>query len=88
MRLKGKPMNDSHDAHSFCESVTASSISPWCVRRLTPIGRKLSGGIDTDSLCGRVKAPHGWDLESRVVLSHPSMCPRCKAELERQADAN
>lgn len=64
--------------YSFCESVTASSISPWCIRELDPaIGRKCGGGIDSDSLCGRVKAQHGWDLEVRVHAFHPSACPKC-----------
>lgn len=53
---------------SFCESVTASSISPWHLRKLTKVGRKLGGGIDTPSLCERVK--QGWDLEVEITEFH------------------
>ncbi len=52
---------------SFCESSLASSMSPWHIRALTDAGLKLHGGIDTSSLCGRVKSMStgfgGWDLE-------------------------
>ena len=54
---------------SFCESVLASSRSTWHIRRLTDVGRRLTGGIDTPSLCGRVKPQGlngfgGWDLQT------------------------
>jgi hypothetical protein len=52
--------------YSFCESVTASSSSPWHIRRLTDVGRKLGGDIDTGSLCGLVKAHYGWDLSADI----------------------
>lgn len=48
--------------YSLCESVTASSISPWCIRPLTETGKHLTGGVDTPSLCGRVREHYGWDL--------------------------
>lgn len=51
--------------YSFCESVVAGPLSPWHIRELTDNGKKLGGGIDTGSLCGRVRA--GWDLERDVV---------------------
>lgn len=64
--------------YSYCESVTASGSSPWHIRRLTDAGRKTGGGIDTDSLCGRVKAPYGWDLERAVHRAHYEfVCPTC-----------
>lgn len=69
------------DDYSFCEAVTASSISPWCVRKLTSARQKLGGGVDTSSLCGRVRAGMGWDLAVAVSLDHPSLCPKCKAIL-------
>lgn len=81
---KGKIVNETY---SFCESVTATNISPWCVRRVTDNRIKASGGIDSDALCRRVKAPYGWDIPGvKVTLTHPSICPKCKAILERQTD--
>ncbi len=66
--------------YSFCESVTATGSSPWCIRILTDQGRKLGGGIDTPSLCGRVQPPpksNGWDIGVRFSDHHPLACPRC-----------
>lgn len=63
--------------YSFCESVTATSISPWCIRPLTTEGRKPGGGVDTPSLCGRVKEKMGWDLEIPFGVNHPKACPGC-----------
>ncbi len=66
--------------YSFCESVTATSRSPWCIRVLTEQGQKLGGGVDTPSLCGRVQPPpkgNGWDLPVVFTVHHPSACPKC-----------
>ncbi len=73
------------DKHSFCESVTATGISPWCIRPLTDQGRKLSGGVDTASLCGRVQPPHGWDIGLPVSLTHWKICEKCRTEYDKQA---
>ena len=54
--------------YSFCESISAGPQSPWHLRELTSVGRKLGGGIDTSSLCGRVKK--GWDLEVEITAFH------------------
>ena len=67
--------------YSFCESVTATGISPWCIRELTANGRKLGGRIDSDSLCGRVKATWGWDIPVDAFPSHPMACAKCAALL-------
>ena len=69
--------------YSFCESVTATSISPWCIRPLTEQGKRLSGGIDTPSLCGRVKERMGWDLQTPVNLGDPRACRECKKVLSK-----
>ena len=65
--------------HSICESVHASSRSPWHIRPNTgPL--KLGGGIDTPSLCGLVKS--GWDIGPPAVedVAHADfMCPACVA---------
>ena len=68
--------------YSFCESVHAGNLSPWHLRRLTDQGMKLPGGIDTSSLCGRVKSPYGWDLNVPVSLTHPSACKECLRKLK------
>lgn len=70
--------------YGYCESVTATSISPWCIRVLTTKGRKLGGGIDTASLCGRVKPHQGWDLSVKVDPGKQpvGVCPRCAKALQ------
>lgn len=66
--------------YSFCESVHASSISPWHLRKLTEVGQKLGGGVDTPSLCGRVKERQGWDLDVEITEHHLGhACPTCVA---------
>ena len=45
--------------YSFCESVHATPYSKWHIRKLTNVGKKLGGGADTKSLCGR---DVNWDL--------------------------
>lgn len=73
--------------YSFCESVHASGRSKWHIRRLTEKGRKLSGGIDTKSLCGGVSA--GWDLSipiedlARLVRVN-GVCLQCLNEYRCQ----
>jgi hypothetical protein len=67
---------------SFCESVSATSRSRWHLRRLTTVGPWTGGGIDTPSLCGRVKVGLGWDLEVPVTLMRVAEeCPDCRAKL-------
>jgi len=66
------------DRYSFCESVTATGSSLWCIRPLTDVGRKCGGGVDTASLCGRVRVRSGWDIAEPVTLSHVMLCSECK----------
>ena len=70
---------------SFCESVHAGPLSLWHLRKLTEVGKKLGGGIDTPSLCGRVK--RGWDLEVDINEFHiaNNTCPDCRAEYRKQS---
>lgn len=72
----GKMMNPTL---SFCESIYATTSSLWHIRILTEKGCKLNGGIDTESLCGKVRIGRGWDLRvrARVTLNHPSVCKEC-----------
>ena len=68
------------DEYSFCESVYASAISPWCIRPLTEAGRKVGGGVDTGSLCGRVKCRQGWDINVPVAsFERNNACKKCVA---------
>ena len=62
---------------SFCESVSAGPRSLWHIRLLSGAGRKLGGGIDTVSLCGRVK--NGWDLDVDLTDFHlaKNTCKDC-----------
>lgn len=72
--------------YSFCERVWAGPSSPWHIRRLSSAGRKLGGGIDTRSLCGRIVPPEGkgWDLDVEITSHHLThSCKACVAEYER-----
>ena len=69
--------------YSFCESVWATSISPWCIRELTSAGKKLGGGIDTPSLCGRCERSMGWDLAPNAARA-AIVCPSCLSIYHRE----
>lgn len=66
--------------YSFCESVHASGSSPWHIRELVK-DQKFGGGIDSVSLCGRVK--DGWDLRVQIApeyFARGCVCKDCAAE--------
>lgn len=67
---------------SFCESVWSSGLGTWCIRQTSAAGLKHGGGIDTPSLCGRVPARNGWDLEVRIT-EHNLGQNACKACVEK-----
>lgn len=71
---------------TLCEPVWASGHGLWCIRKTTEVGPKLGGGIDTASLCGRVPAHKGWDLNVRLTEHHltHNTCKKC-LELYREA---
>jgi hypothetical protein len=71
--------------YSFCESVHASGRSPWHIRALTTKGKRLGGGVDTTSLCGLVKPPAGWDLETDFTESWTGVCKNCVAAYKQGA---
>ena len=64
------------EKYSFCESAHAGPFSKWHIRKLTKIGRKLGGGADTPSLCGRKVS---WDLNVELTDFHlkNNGCPKC-----------
>lgn len=76
--------NPTGQAYAFCESVAATSHSPWHIRRLDDAGKKLGGGITSSSLCALVT--RGWDLEVDINPFHldKQTCKRCKALYEEQ----
>lgn len=62
--------------YSFCESVTATTSSPWHLRELDGQGPRYTGGITTSSLCGLVT--RGWDLKVAITEHHLGhSCKRC-----------
>lgn len=69
--------------HAFCQKSFAALPMVWCIRELTHTGLHLGGDIDTDSLCGKVKAPQGLDVVMRITedrLRHtPIICKQCLA---------
>ena len=78
IRLEYGP--DEKPEYAFCESVHAGPLAPWHIRKLSDTGLKLRGGIDTPSLCGRVRpfgdesgehrGTGGWDLRVRILPRH------------------
>jgi len=56
---------------SFCEAATAGPLSPWHIRPLTAVGRKLGGGADTIALCGRTVS---WDIQVEIDSGHLTHC--------------
>lgn len=85
---------------SLCESSQAAPKAKWHIRRLGNAGPKYGGGIDTPSLCGRVrpwgdpipgkkyKGYGGWDLEIRITEHHlqNNVCPECRTLLLKESD--
>jgi hypothetical protein len=74
--------------YAFCESAMATANSRWHIRKVSEAGLKLGGGIDTPSLCNKVRptgdrtekivGAGGWDLGVRITLGHlHTCCPEC-----------
>lgn len=69
--------------YSFCESVHATSSSPWHLRQLDSNGLKYTGGITTASLCSLVTK--GWDVKASITEQHLGhTCKRCVAKYREQ----
>lgn len=76
---------DEKPPYAFCESVHAAPLAPWHIRKLSEAGLKTGGGIDTPSLCGRVRpfgdesgerrGAGGWDLRVRILPRHFAKVP-------------
>ena len=86
--------SDLTHGYTYCESVHATGNSPWHIRKLDQAGLKLTGGLTTPSLCGRVKPFNidakdrgfgGWDLNVKIMPVHDQhTCAACLAEYLRQ----
>ena len=74
---------------SFCETAFATGTSPWHIRELSEAGRKLGGGADTPTLCGREAA---WDLGGKICweLRHilDWLSKDCAAEKQARDEAS
>lgn len=71
---------------SLCEPSCAIANGIWHIRRLTKVGQKLGGGIDTPSLCGHVKTKQGWDLETEIcqeLFNKRWICKGCWEEYQK-----
>lgn len=64
---------------SFCEAQPSSG--KWHIRKLTVNGYLPGGGIDSESLCRRVKRYRGWDVLAPITALHlrDRTCPECRA---------
>ena len=69
--------------YSYCESYTGTGR--WHIRQLTASGKKLGGNIDTDSLCGGLKAASGWDISAKLIRGDydRDACAKCVEILEK-----
>jgi len=81
--------------YAFCEPVYASASGRWHIRKVE--GRLyLGGGIDTPSLCGKVKpfgpeygALGGWDLNVKITEHHLGhCCPDCVKAYQEAVSGN
>lgn len=66
---------------AFCETVAAGGGSPWHIRQLTTRGKKLGGGADTPSLCGKQVS---WDV--RPDINELQLTGACQACVWRYRD--
>lgn len=81
------------DTYSFCEP--SDGVGRWHIRQLTSAGPRYSGGIDTASLCERVKpyamgGAGGWDVQHEVTaesVGRVRPCPQCAEEYQRRHTA-
>jgi hypothetical protein len=83
--------------YAFCESTQAAALAPWHIRKLSEGGLKLGGGIDTPSLCEKLRpmGDHtatrvgggGWDLNVRITDGHLDHCCKDCAERYRKVVA-
>lgn len=61
--------------YAFCEIASAAPGTPWHIRRLTHVGKKLAGGVDTVALCNTKVAR---DLGAEITFHHlQHCCPTC-----------
>lgn len=88
LRDEMEAANNTMGVYSFCESIFAGPLAPWHIRRMTSVGKKLGGGIDTQGLCGFPKKRAGWDLEVGLTKHHlnNNACKRCLERYREETD--
>jgi hypothetical protein len=72
---------DPTPTYAFCETIFSGAYTPWHIRLLGPAGRKINGGADTLSLCGRKVA---WDLKVEITDHHLTHCCSDCSKLYRE----
>lgn len=65
--------------YTFCESSSATGLSPWHIRCLSVKGPKFGGGADTPFLCNR-EYFNAWDIRVEIDAHH--LQHACKACVE------
>lgn len=78
--------------YSFCEGVWAGPRSAWHIRARNDDQKLMpGGGIQTSSLCGRVLASRGWDLEHTIPtianFESAHVCVHCTAAYKKEREA-
>lgn len=88
MKKEQRMSKKKQDEYSFCESVFAGPKSAWHLRKLTSVGRKLGGGIDTPFLCADKPGMGGWDLDVPLSDFHlvENTCKRCLVKYRELTD--
>lgn len=63
--------------YSFCETVTATSVSKWHIRKTVRKDLKFGGGVTEPALCGRSVS---WDIRAEVTQRSATelACSTCK----------
>jgi hypothetical protein len=81
------------DQYTYCEPPNVAANRPRCIRRMTNTGRHLFGGIDTESLCGRVKpldvggfGGHDFSMPVEQMMEPREVCKACLAVLRNKLD--
>ena len=82
-------INNLIDQFTYCESSGAQANSKWHIRKLDERGRKLGGGIYSESLCKYLQPISGngwggWDLQTKITDQNLEIaCEKC-AEIYRE----
>ena len=82
--LRPEPPPPPPPKYAFCESLGAHWNSPWHIRPLSELGKKMGGAADTLSLCGRKVA---WDMKPDVNPHQLHLaCEHCRENYQEILD--